>query len=268
MKKPFVSIIIPTYNRKEKLIDSILSIESQNYPKDKFEIIIIDDNSTDDTQKETRKLMKKYKNIRYQKNQRNLGPAASRNAGIRIAKGEYIFFTDDDCVVDKDWLISYINFFEKNKEIGGIGGPLIPIQSNLIARIEKFKDKILKIDMKKPKIGRDEIPVGFTSNVAYKKEVFKEVGYFNEKFKIPAGEDVELKKRVCKKFKIAFLPVIVWHNQEYNLNYLLNILFKQGLDINPQKKQFKKIVILFFSLPFLLFNVIKKILKYWTKNGA
>jgi len=263
MKKPKVSVIIPTYNRKEKLKKTIRELEKQSYGKNRFEIIVVDDCSEDGTEEEIKNLMKKYKNLRYLRNEKNSGAAHSRNRGIRIAKGKYIFFTDDDCIPDEDWIKKFVEFFEEHEEVAGIGGPVIPVSNNLIAKIETLKNKILKIKAKKMKIGKD-VPIGFTGNLAYRKKIFKKIGFFNEKFR--TGEDIELKKRVAKKFVLAYLPVQIWHNQEYDLNYLMDLLFKQGLDTNPPPRK-HKIISLLFSSPYLIYNITRKIIRYRKGRG-
>lgn len=257
-----ISVIVPTYNRNVKLVETIGRIENNPFPKKQFEIIIIDDASTDNTEEIVQDLIKKYRNIKYIKNTKNLGPASSRNKGIKLSRGEYIFFTDDDCLVPKTWLSEYLSFFNKHKELGGIGGILQPYSNNAVAKIEIFKDKILKIRRTKPLIGGKEVPIGFTNNVAYKREVFKKVGYFSEKFKVPAGEDVEFKTRVAKKYDLAFLPIKVIHNHNYNLDYLFGITIKQGLEKTPPKFVWQKVLMLIIYSPLLIFNIIKKVISY------
>ncbi|MFH1307847.1 MAG: glycosyltransferase family A protein [archaeon] len=256
------SIILPTYNRGVKLAQAVESIQNSNFPKKDFEIIIINDNSEDNTEIIVKTLKKKYKNINYIKNEKNLGPASSRNVGIKLAKGKYIFFTDDDCIVPDNWIKKYVEFFGKNKDVGGIGGLLEPAEKNVISKIELLKDKILKIKSNKMIIGKEEVPVGFTNNMSYRKEVFSKIGFFNEKFKAPAGEDSEFKKRVAKKFKLAFIPIKVIHNHNYNLDYLLSILYRQGLEKNPPKNKFMKLIILIFKSPVWIYNILKKTFMY------
>ena len=107
-----VSIILPTYNRKKLLKKCIESLISQNYPKEDFEIIVIDDGSTDGTEQITRKLKRKIPNLIYYKTKHN-GQANARNFGLRKAKGSFIAFTDDDCVVEKNWLRKIEDTFKR-----------------------------------------------------------------------------------------------------------------------------------------------------------
>ena len=95
---PKVSIIIPTYNRANLLPRAIKSVLSQTF-KD-FELIVINDGSTDNTEEVIKKFQKKDERIKYILHKDNKGEAAARNTGIRIAKGEYIASHDSD----DEWL--------------------------------------------------------------------------------------------------------------------------------------------------------------------
>jgi glycosyltransferase involved in cell wall biosynthesis len=257
-----VSVIVPTYNRGNKMVDTVKSIENNDFPRREFELILVNDNSPDDTEEIIKNLQKRYKNIKYMKNEKNLGPAAARNRGIKSARGKYIFFTDDDCLVPRNWLKTYVSFLDKHKNVVGTGGILQPASNNLVARIEILKDKVLGIKANKIMIGRQEVPMGFTNNTAYRKEVFKKVGYFNEKFKIPGGEDPELKSRVVKQYDVAFIPLKVKHNHNYNLDYLSGTMIKQGLERMPPKQLYKKIIMLLILSPLLVYNIIRKTIGY------
>lgn len=261
MKFPRIDIIIPTFNRPEKAIQVLKSIQNVNYPKENLYIYVVDDNSTVDLSKLQKFIKSSKLKIKQLKTPRNLGPAAARNLGIKKSKGEYLFFTDDDCLISKEIFKTYVSFLEKNKNVVGAGGYLVPLDKNIFSRIELLKDKILKIDDKGIKIGRN-LPVGFTSNVIYKRKIFEEFGGFNEKIKIPAGEDLELKKIICKKYDMASLPTIVYHNHKYNWDYLLGIILKQGLGKLPHQNKYNKILTIVGNFPFLIYNVIKKTMDY------
>ena len=99
LEKDGVSVIIPTYNRAELLERSVKSVQEQTYKK--WEIIVVDDGSTDNTEDIIKKL--NDVRVRYIKNEKNMGAAASRNRGAEFAKYDYIAFQDSDDVwrIDK-----------------------------------------------------------------------------------------------------------------------------------------------------------------------
>jgi len=264
MKKDrkIVSVIIPTHNRGEKIKETIKSIEENNFPRNNFEIIVVDDFSEKSPENIIKKLNTVYKNIIFLRNYKNLGPSTTRNNGVKNSKGEFLFFTDDDCIVPKNWIKEYLNFFEKNPEVVLVGGCAKPSSDNLIAQIENIKDAILKIRVKNPKVGNSEINTGFTGNVAYRKKVFEEFGGFDKKLR--RQEDVELKNRVAQKYFVAAFPLLVLHNHNFNFDYLLSRIVKEGLNSEAPKERKDKIFLLLKNLSFLVSNVIKKIILYRT----
>jgi glycosyltransferase involved in cell wall biosynthesis len=98
----FVSIILPTYNRADKLEGCITSVLLQNYSN--FELIVSDDGSTDNTQMIVGRLMKNDPRIQYSKNDNRKGLPANRNVAISKSRGNYIFFIEDDMVLDPNCL--------------------------------------------------------------------------------------------------------------------------------------------------------------------
>jgi len=112
---PLISIVIPTHNRKQKLIRLINSILESDYPKDKLEIIVVDDASTDGTYEEIKKMFPQVKIIR---NEKRKFVAASRNIGFKNSKGEFIFFIDDDNVIDKKCILELVKTMLSLKNVG------------------------------------------------------------------------------------------------------------------------------------------------------
>ncbi|MDD2391377.1 MAG: glycosyltransferase family 2 protein [Bacilli bacterium] len=107
-----ISIIIPVYNAERFLNETIESIQNQTYKN--FEVIFVDDCSTDNSVKIIKKNMKDDKRIKLFKNPVNSGPAISRNFGVQKAKGEYLCFLDADDLWDNDKLEKQLLFMQKN----------------------------------------------------------------------------------------------------------------------------------------------------------
>lgn len=126
-----VSVIMPMHNVEDFIGDSIQSLISQSL--DGFEIILIDDNSTDQTGELVHNYLDKYHNIRLINNTENRGVGAARNQGLKVAKGEYIFFMDADDLLEKNALKSLYGI-AKSKN------------SDLVVGIhEKFNSKVSQI---------------------------------------------------------------------------------------------------------------------------
>ncbi len=118
MNFPLVSVVIPTHNRKDKLIRLIDSILRSNYPKDKLEIIVVDDASTDGTYEE---ITRRYPWIKYIRHDEETLIAKSRNDGLLAASSEFVFFVDDDNIIDKNCIKILVDIMLKHKEIGVAG---------------------------------------------------------------------------------------------------------------------------------------------------
>lgn len=108
--EPLVSIITPVYNSEEYLEETILSVINQTYKN--WELLLIDDYSTDNSYK----IIEKYltdERIKYLRNERNSGPAITRNVGLEKSKGEYIAFLDSDDIWAKNKLELQIDYMKK-----------------------------------------------------------------------------------------------------------------------------------------------------------
>ncbi|MFC4739719.1 glycosyltransferase family 2 protein [Flavobacterium ponti] len=107
-----ISIIIPTYNQVEYIVSTLESVSKQSY--EKWECLIIDDGSNDNTEEVIHQIIKNDSRFKYFKKS-NGGASSARNYGINIAKGEYIQFLDSDDCLHEDKLIKSIDAFKENK---------------------------------------------------------------------------------------------------------------------------------------------------------
>jgi glycosyltransferase involved in cell wall biosynthesis len=110
-----VSVIIPTYNKKERLKLALTSFINQTYPRDKFEVVLIDDGSTDGTESMVRSLNLPFK-INYIR-QPNQGRSKARNLGIAYAKGKIIIFTDDDLILSPEFIEEHVRHHKKRSKL-------------------------------------------------------------------------------------------------------------------------------------------------------
>jgi len=214
-----VSVIIPTHNRKEKLIRLVESIVNSSYPKEKLEIIVVDDASTDGTYKE---IKRKFPEVKVIRNERELFLANSRNIGIKNSSGKYIFFIDDDNVVDRNCIFELIKTLENDQKIG-IAAPTMYYYKQP-RRIWCTGIKRSKISSLTTKIGADEIDQGqFNDPIEsvdvlnafmIKREIINKVGLFNGKDFPIHYDEADFGERVRRVgYKIVFNPKAkVWHD--------------------------------------------------------
>jgi GT2 family glycosyltransferase len=125
MDAPLASIIIPTYNRVESLRRAVRSILEQTAPRDSFEVVVVDNNSTDDTPRVASEFAPGGLAIRSVSETR-LSFTAARHSGAAAARGRYLCYIDDDVVVNKHWLAAIIQTFQSSDRVGMVAGPVHP----------------------------------------------------------------------------------------------------------------------------------------------
>ena len=177
------SVVVPTYNRRDALRACLHALTRQQYSRDAFEVIIIDDGGSDSLKDLEQSFDGKLR-LRFQSQQRS-GPATARNLGALIAKGEYLAFTDDDCEPSPDWLE---NLHQKlvahpNALIGGRVVNALP--GNACAAASQQLIDYLYLSYT-----QNGTPRFFASNnFALSGRAFKHAGGFDESFPLPAAED-------------------------------------------------------------------------------
>lgn len=114
-----VSIVIPTYNRREDVLECLLSLKRQDYPN--YEIIVVDNASTDGT---AEAIKQRFPDMKLVKSQKNLGVTGGRNLGAKHANGDYVLFLDHDTVVDGRMLFELTSVMHNDSSIG-LAGPIV-----------------------------------------------------------------------------------------------------------------------------------------------
>jgi len=213
MKKFFPSVIIPLHNSQETIGKCLDSIYNSDYPRNEYEVIVVDDCSTDNSAD----IAGTYpcKLIKLDKNR---GPAAARNFGAKESKGNILVFVDSDVVIGKEFLRLTVDCF--NDEVASLTAMnLKKTSSNFTTNFFNLLDYF--IFLKSPQY----VILPCTSYFAIKKTVFREVRMFNEKYKKPHVEDLELGLRLIKKrYKIYLNKKLKFeHMKEYTfLGFLKN----------------------------------------------
>lgn len=234
--KYFSVVLVTTSGRSQTLRKCLESIVANAYPSDLFEVIVIDSGIDRKGLRVMEEFSSEYPNLRFfSPGWGNVGPAKARNYGIEKARNEIVAFTDDDCVVPKDWLSKISSAFEKYPEAAGVGGYLEAseelLRTNIFARYEKFFEagEYGVKDSEFVSTKRDEAPFE-TNNIAYRKEVLIKVGGFDERYSaLNCGEDGDLKERVLRSGGfLVFVPVKVYHLQEYSFRRFFPQQIKRG----------------------------------------
>ena len=201
MEKHRVSIIIPVYNSEKTVAEALESVAAQTYTD--YEIIVVNDGSGDQSKSIIKKYMRPPLDITYVE-QANKGPAAARNAGLRLAKGEFIAFLDADDTWDRDKLARQIKLFEENPGLGLVYCDMKHVVDGRVVHDAYLREK-----------GYTQATEGriydnllkenfiFTPAVLVKKSCLDAVGGFREDLKI--GEDFDLWLRIAAVFPVGMV---------------------------------------------------------------
>lgn len=224
----YVTIIIPVRNEEKTIkrcLDSILALD---YPN--FEVIIINDGSTDRTGEILQGYLSNQKKIKIIESE-GVGPSEARNLGIKLARGEFVAFTDADCIVHKEWLNELLKGFTDENVVGVGGNQLSPEDETYFGRdVQNFMKMIgfMTHYIKKDGFTIVESKNNPTCNEMYRRKIFYEVGGFLSGFW--PGEDTELDYRIKKKgYKLSHNPrAIVYHYRSENIREYRKMMHNYG----------------------------------------
>ncbi len=254
MKKNKISIIVAVYNAEKRITSVVNSFIQQNYDEP-YEIILVNDGSTDRSWDVMKKLEKIHKTKIKIYSQKNSGAASARNLGIENARGKYIVITDDDVIFEKNWLKKTIPIIE-NKKAGFVSSMIknnLPKNSNywekiffdyaVVSRCADYENKGMM----------------FMCN-ATRKDILKETGLYDPAFGgAAAGADTDLLLRIIKKgYEIKQSPAVAVHLEErkrFSIGFLIKKPFEwaKALTMVAKKNKFYKITLadklLIFPIP-------------------
>lgn len=224
-----LSVVIPTYNRKDLLLKCLTGLLHQTASKSSYEIIVVDDGSTDKTELAVNAFMASSDvAIKYIKHEKNKGPAAARNSGTMISQGDVVLYTGDDTVAAPNLLEEHLKWHQKRpgKEIAILGHTAWARDIKVTPFMEYLETG--------PQFAYQSIadPYNaqyyyfYTTNISLKKDFLNAHGYFDENFKLAMWEDTELGYRLSKRgLKIIYnKDAVVYHHHATNIN---NFLIRQ-----------------------------------------
>jgi len=247
----YVSVIVCTYNRRKIFDECFESLLNQSYPKDKYEIVIIDssDDFTDELVKSYQEKAKRY-GIRlkylYQKPK---GLAAARNFGIENAEGEIICFTDDDCVADRFWVEKLVEGFD-NERVGGVGGKILIYNQEGLGRYLPSVDQYSLIN-----------DWSFISgaNMAYRRDILEYIGGFDPLFKFGADDaDIAIRVRL-RGYTLKYSEgAVIYFRHRPNLRELIRQQYGYGIGLSRLSKKYPNLRMrkaIFLLLIKLIWNI-------------
>ena len=217
-----ITIIICTYNREKYIGPLLESIAKNDYPKGDYEILLVDNNCTDNTRAVCQSFAETHKDVNFRYVvETEQGLSAARNKGIKEAKGDIIIYVDDDALVDTNYISSFAEHFANNPTTMAAGGPIEPLYETEEPKwMSPYTKALLTAWMNYGNAVRNypkgKYPGG--GNAAYRKVVFDKVGLFNTELgrkgtALLASEEKDIfDKMHALGMQVKYLPTPVLHH--------------------------------------------------------
>ena len=238
-----ISVVIPTYNRLELLKDQVNALMSQTLAEAQYEVLVVNDGSSDGTKEYLDHIQDFYDNLKVF-HHGNGGPAKARNTALKVASGPIIAFTDDDCVVESNWLETILTQWDES--IVGMQGATYTDRESVTPLTHQIDNLT----------GHNSVP---TCNAAYLKSALMFIDGFDESFPSPHNEDADVSWRIQQIGKVVFCSeMLVYHpprkdtfrkvsrrmkimESEFTLYQKSPALYKKYRDRNPLSHIYGKV---------------------------
>lgn len=225
---PFVSVVVPALNCVDDVEGFVAAMRKQDYPADRFEVIVIDNGSTDGTYERARDAGL----IALRRKER--GRTKALNTGIAEAKGSFILTTDLSCRAEPWWIRTVEDTFARHPQAGCVAGDirLLRTSGNAVIDFQERSGYMSPLHAA-ARTRLPYMPFADGANASFRREVFDEIGGFEESF-VKAG-DVEICYRmfVMTDYSLVFNPeALVWEPGEPSLRALLHQRFRMGIGWN------------------------------------
>ena len=231
----FISVIIPVYNDSERLNKCLEALENQTYPKDLYEIVVVDNNSEEDI----KSIVKQFNQTRITHESRR-GSYAARNKGISIAKGKIFGFTDSDCIPAADWIEKGVEKLMQTPNCGLVAGEVQLFFKN--PENPTVFEVYDKMNFLRQKHYIERYQFGATANVFTFRDIFEDVGLFNSELK--SGGDSDWGKRVfAAGYKQVYADnVVVAHPARYSWKEIEKKTIRVTKGMYSQRKEQKYLI--------------------------
>ena len=217
---PKISIIVPVYNGEATVRTCVEALLGLDYPRDRFEVIIVDNKSIDGT----RRIVEGYAVTLLQEAAVQSSYAA-RNLGIAHASGDVLAFTDADCVPERGWLRAIVAAIEPS-DVGGVAGAIEAFRAD--SAVEKYQARrAIRADRAyKHKV----LPFAQTANAAYKREVFEKIGLFDPTLIYGGDLDFSWRMQSGAGLRLVYEALaFVWHRHRTTYKGLFGLYEKNAI---------------------------------------
>lgn len=224
------SIIIPSFNRADELQELLASVQELDFPRQRFEVVIADDGSTDNTAQMIAEAQRRYDfTLKYFTQQRK-GPGAARNLGMEQAQGDFFIFIDSDVILPRGWL-SAIDDQLQTSRADAFGGPDTYLKSfsPLLKAINYTMTSFISTGGLRGKKGKSlakYYPRSF--NMGLSRALWQKIGGFGS---LRHGQDIEFSNRIIKSgAKVVFIEnAFVYHKRRTSLKRFFRQVYNWGV---------------------------------------
>jgi GT2 family glycosyltransferase len=229
-----LSVVIPTYDRAPVLARCLAALRAQAVgPGEDFEVVVVDDGSTDETAQVVERAKAGWgPSLRYA-SQANAGPAAARNHGTALARGERILFLGDDAIAGRHLVRAHLAAAAGLEGVWAVVGLIVPEHAHRLSPFEQYLEESgLQFDYAPVRRDPQNLPFAmfYTANASVPRAALEQVGGFNERFRDACWEDVELGYRLAGagvRFRYAPEAQVV-HAHPVTLQQYLRRMDKAG----------------------------------------
>jgi len=221
---PLVSVIVTALDARTLIKECLIALLRTDYPRERREILVVDNGSKDGTTEIIKQLP-----VRYLWEGRR-GVSYARNRGIEASKGDILAFTDPDCLASGTWLRELARGFE-GEGVGGVAGEIVPYPGKTPA--ERYAAR-RRSHSQVRSMNHPLRPFAMTPNVAYRREVFQQIGLFDTRFAGGGWEDADLCWRFFSgtRFKLGYAPhAVVFHRYRTTVReyFIQHVRYGDGL---------------------------------------
>jgi glycosyltransferase involved in cell wall biosynthesis len=214
-----ISVVVPAYNAARTLGACLHALSRQSVPHSEYEVIVVDDGSTDETASVAEAAGARVVRIPHG------GPASARNAGVAAAVGEMVLFTDADCEPAANWIAEMVRPFA-DPDVMGVKGAYLTRQREVIARLAQceFEERYARLE---------RLPfIDFVDSysAAFRVQALRQIGGYDSAFPDPNNEDVDLSYRLSRAgCKLVFnRRALVYHCHRTRWGAYLRLKVKRG----------------------------------------
>ncbi len=231
---PFVSIIVPALNCAEDVQGFAETMQRQDYPADRFEVIVVDNGSSDDTFGRC----KAAGFIALQRNER--GRARALNTGVKAARGEFVLTTDLSCRAEPYWIRAVVETFAAHPEASCVAGDIKMLRTTggLVIDFQERNNYMSPL-LALTRTRLPFMPFADGANASFRKHLFDEIGGFEESFVKAADVEICCRMFLLTDHTLVFnRSALMWEPGEPSLRALLHQRFRMGIGWNLMQMKY------------------------------